>query len=92
MPADNKREPERVTVRLQTTITGWPGWAVERLAAAVGQSTAEVGSRIVGDWVDSHRDFLKQYGVTFEEFSEAEGERVRRVVRMSDSRGTRTNE
>jgi hypothetical protein len=87
-----KREPEKATVRLQATVTGWPAWAIEQLAIARGQSTAEVGSSIVSEWVDQNFDYLKKFGITFEEFRVAEAERVRRVVRMSESKGNRTNE
>ncbi len=87
-----KRDTDKTTVRVQATLSGWPAWAIERLAAARGQSTAEVGSYVVSLWVDNSSDYLNKFGITHEEFLKADAERVRRVVHMSESRGNRSNE
>jgi hypothetical protein len=80
------------TSKMQATLKGYSSWVFERLILKKGQAPADVASYIVERWVDDNDEYLKKFGITRELFEIAESERERRVVRMSNTSGSRSDE
>ena len=67
------------SLKVQSTLTGYFAWVVERLVAERRQTNAEVTKYIVERWIEDNEEFLSRYNVTradLEAFEKGRGQLI----------------
>lgn len=73
------------STKLQATLTGHSAWALAKLAARKGKTQAEMASFLLDRWFEDNAKYLKEHGISFEEFDvEEKGGKVVQIERSKD--------
>lgn len=71
-------------MKVQTTLTGYSAWIIERLAEGKGQTIAEVMKYLIERWVDENQPFLEMRGITREDFFKGQEKKKQRPSEVVD--------